>query len=70
MKDVGNNFDFGNVYEVPDTYFEWADKGNPAFFTKQNGNIVVNDHSVIDANVPHELRHRVDVEYPYTEFEQ
>lgn len=70
MKDVGKNFSYDNIYEVPDTYFEWAERTNPAFYTKSNGNIIVNDHVVVDANVPHELRHRVSTEYPYTEFEQ
>ena len=70
MKDVGKGFDYDNIYEIPDAYFQFAKKDAPASYSPKTGVIRVNDHRIIDANVPHELRHRADTAYPYTEFEQ
>ena len=70
---VGENFDFGNIYKLPWQMFEKAGEKSEGFFNKKTGKIVRKDYSNYYTNDEldsHELRHRIASQYPYTKEEQ
>ena len=70
---VGENFDFGNIYKLPWQIFEKAGEKSEGFFNKKTGKIVRRDLSNYYTNDEldsHELRHRIASKYPYTKQEQ
>lgn len=72
MQNVGQNFDFGNIYRFPERVFAKAKDPSEGFFQTQTGRIVTKDYSrkfSMDDIDTHELRHRADQQYPYTEHE-